>query len=138
MKKDSSVKNISIAAIKRSAMNLDKWTRTTICLDSFPMNVDNLPNELPVVYFSVDNMNWTLITTKRIVGEIDSMKREVYFNEMDDIVWGEYKSDKKSETIFRIVNFEGEQNDFLMETGKPAMGIISSVRTIERMTKASH
>lgn len=138
MKTDLSIKNVSVAALKRSAMNLDKWTRTTICSDSFPIKVDNLPDELPVVCFSIDNANWTLVTTKRIIGKIEGEKREIYFDELDDTIWGDFKSEKKEETILRTTNFEGETNDFLMETGKPAMGIISSVRTIGRLTKASH
>jgi hypothetical protein len=135
MKTDLSIKNISIAKIKRSTMNLDKWSKTIICSDIFPPKIDSLPEELPIVFFNMDNVNWTLITTKRIIGQIDSRTRQVLFSELDDTIWGDFKSKNKDNTIFRTVNFEGEQNDFLMETGEPAMGIISAVRTIEQISK---
>jgi hypothetical protein len=137
MKKDSSIKSISVAKIKRSAIDIDKWTKTLICSDTFPIKIEHLPEELPVVFYSVDDKNWTLVTTKRIIGQIDSLKREVFFNELDDTIWGDFKSKNKDNTIFRTVNFEGEENDFLMETGKPAMGIISAVNTIEQISKES-
>lgn len=135
MKKDSSIKNISVAKVKRSAIDIESWTKTFICSDAFPIKIEHLPEELPVVFYNVDDGNWTLITTKRIVGKIDSIVREVAFNELDDTIWGDFKSKNKDNTIFRAVNFEGEQNDFLMETGKPAMGIISAVRAIEQISK---
>jgi hypothetical protein len=134
MKSDSSIKNISIAAIKRKSIELNSWTRTTL-INEFPLNFEPKPNELPVVYVLIDNNNWTLVTTQRIVGQIESNTREIFFDQFDDVVWGSFKNTKIDSTIFRTSDMYGDQYDFLMETGKPSMAIISSVGTIENFYK---
>ncbi len=134
MKTDSSIKNISVAAIKRKSIDLNSWEKTKLVFD-FPVEVEPKANELPVVYVLIDNNNWTLVTTQRIIGQIDSVMREIDFTYLDDTVWGSFKNTKIDKTIFRTVDQYGEQYDFLMETGKPSMAIISSVRTIKNFYK---
>lgn len=134
MKPDSSIKNISVAAIKRKSIDLNSWTRTTL-ISEFPLDFEPKPNELPIVYVLIDNNNWTLVTTQRIVGQIESIRREIFFDQFDDVVWGSLKNTKIDSTIFRTSDMYGDQYDFLMETGKPSMAIISSVGTIENFYK---
>ena len=133
-KTDSSIKDISTAAIRRSSIDLDKWARTKL-INDFPLDIKPTDDELPVVYLFIDNNNWTLITTRQIVGHLNSVKRKVAFDELDDFVWGDYKSKTADKTIFRTTNFQGEQNDFYMETGYPSMAIIKAVSTIENLYK---
>lgn len=112
MKSDASIKNITLAAIRRSSREIENWTRTKL-IDKFPVDIKSRDNELPVVYFKIDDKNWTLITTQRIMGQFESVARQVAFEELDDIVWGHYKNNKTDKTVFRISDIYGEQKDFL-------------------------
>jgi hypothetical protein len=136
MKSDESIKNITIAAIRRSSREMETWTRTKL-INKFPVEIKSQDNELPVVYFKIDDENWTLITTKRIIGQFESSKREVFFEELDDTVWGLYKNTKIDKTVFRTSDMYGDQKDFYMETGYPSMAFVYGVQTIDRLTKSN-
>ena len=44
----------------------------------------------------------------------------VYFNEVEDIIYGDFKKqiNKPELSLFRVLDFYGEQHEFQMETGK--------------------
>jgi hypothetical protein len=130
MKSHDSIKNITIAAIKRHSMDIDKWVNTSISFHDFPSQIERLDSELPILSFVLTDSDWTIITTRRIIGKISNDYKQIDFNELDDIVYGDYKNTKKSTTIFRTTDFHGENTDFLMETGKPSIEFIYSINTI--------
>lgn len=136
MKSDDSIKSITVAAIRRSSKKIASWTRTSI-IDEFPLHIKPLDNELPVVYFKIDDRNWTLITTRRITGQIESFEREIYFEELDGVTWGHYKDSTKDKTIFRTCDNDGDRRDFCMETGFPSMAFVYGVQTIDHLTKSN-
>jgi hypothetical protein len=107
MKTDSSIKNISVAAIKRKSIDLNSWTRTKL-VSEFPIDILPMQNELAVVYVFIDINNWTLVTTQRIIGLIDSIKREINFLHIDDVIWGAFKNTKIDKTIFRTIDQYGD------------------------------
>ena len=133
MKSHESIKNIAIASIKRRSIDINHWDRTKISLSEFPSLIDRLDDELPVVKFILNESNWTIITTKRIVGQIDGSQNQIDFSELDDIVFGDYKNIKISTTIFRTTDLHGDCIDFLMETGNPSIAFIYSINTIIRL-----
>ena len=130
MKSNESIKNIAIASIKRHSIAINQWDKTRISLSDFTSLIDRLDDELPVVEFILNERNWTIITTKRIVGQIDANQNQVDFTELDDIVYGNYKDIKFNTTIFRTIDLEGDSIDFLMETGNPSIAFIDSINTI--------
>lgn len=135
MKNDDSVKEITIAAIRRKTIDIDSWSRTKF-IDSFPSDLEPLDKELPVVYFKIDTQYWTHITTQRIIGQLESAEQDVSFEELDDVIWGFYNDTKNDKTIFRVTDVYGEQKDFYMETGFPAMAFVYGIRTINRLIKS--
>lgn len=133
MKDHESIKNIAIASIKRRSIDINLWEKTKISLSEFPSLIDRVDDELSVVEFILNEKNWTIITTKRIIGKIDEKQNQIDFSELDDIVYGDYKSIKISTTIFRTTDLHGDCIDFLMETGNPSIAFIYSINTIFRL-----
>lgn len=133
MKSHESIKNITIAAIKRHSIDIDKWTNTSISILDFQPQIEQLDSELPILSFALTDSDWTFITTRIIIGKISGEYKQLDFNELDDIVYGDYKNIKKSTTIFRMTDFQGDNSDFLMETGKPSIAFIYAINTILRL-----
>lgn len=133
MKSHVSIKNITIAAIKRHSMDINSWENTSISILDFPSQIEQLDSELPILSFVLTDSDWTIITTRRIIGKISGDYKQLDFNELDDIVYGDYKNIKKSTTLFRTTDFHGVNSDFLMETGRPSMGFIYAINTILRL-----
>ena len=137
MKNDSSIKSISIASIKRHSIDVEGWKRTTFSLSQFPEEVTPLIGELPITRFFMDQDNWTLITTQRIIGKIYSEIRETYFTELDRTIWKDFKNLRMDRVLFRTTNIQGETKEFLMEAGNPSMAIIYGIQTVSNIYKAS-
>ena len=141
MKKDSSIQNITIASVKRSAMDIDTWEYSKIVTAEtenkyIDFELDN--NELPI--FEIKSQaKHTLITTRQII-EIENNKlKSIDFESIDDVIFGDFKGTihKPKLSIFRIVDIYGEQMDFQMETGKASIGLIKSVNTVINLKRAS-
>ena len=137
MKTDSSIKNIALASINRSAMDVHEWGKTRIDPTWFPITVEIQPDELTIVFTFFSDTDWTLITTKKIIGMISGQLNEMPFSEVDDFMLGDFKNLKIEKTIFRITNMYGERADFIMEPGKASMGIIKAIQTIQGLYKSS-
>ncbi|HLO60325.1 MAG TPA: hypothetical protein VK179_16360 [Bacteroidales bacterium] len=133
MKSHESIKNITIASIKRHSIDINQWYKTKIPFSDNLKFFDRLDDELPIVEFILNKSNWTIITTKRIVGQIDGKQNQIEFIDLDDVVYGDYKNIKINTTIFRTIDIYGESLDFLMETGKPSIAFIYSINPIHRL-----
>ncbi|HAB53406.1 MAG TPA: hypothetical protein DCE80_14745 [Ignavibacteriales bacterium] len=133
MKSHESIKNTAIASIKRHSIDINQWDNTKIILSDYLQFIDRLDNELPITEFILNNSNWTIITTKRIVGQIDGKQNQIEFIDLDDVIYGDYKNIKIKTTIFRTIDIQGDSLDFLMETGKPSIAFIYSINPILRL-----
>lgn len=134
MKKDSSIKNITIASVKRSAMDINIWEYSkivTVETENEYVNFELDKEELPIFEIKSQTKH-TLITTRQIL-EIENNKlKAIDFESIDDVIFGDFKGivDKPKLSIFRIIDIYGEQIDFQMETGKASIGLIKSVNTV--------
>ena len=134
MKKDSTIQNITIASVKRSAMDIDIWEYSKIVTaetknEYIDFELDE--NELPIFEIKSKTKH-TLITTRQIL-EIENNKlKSIDFESIDDVIFGDFKGtvNKPKLSIFRIIDIYGEQMDFQMETGKASIGLIKSVNTV--------
>jgi hypothetical protein len=134
VKKDSSIQNITIASVKRSAMDIDTWEYSKIVTAEtenkyFDFKLDQ--NELPIFEIKSQTKH-TLITTRQILEIENSKLKSIDFESIDDVIFGDFKGivNKPKLSIFRIVDIYGEQMDFQMETGKASIGLIKSVNTV--------
>jgi hypothetical protein len=133
MKNHESIKNIAIASVERHSVDIDQWEKTRIAKSQHHSLIERLEDELPVLEFIYNESNWTIITTKRIVGKVDGNQKQIDFSLLDDVVYGDYKNAKKSTTSFRTTDVYGGFIDFLMDTEKPSTAFIHSINTIAQL-----
>ena len=137
MKSELSIKNIAIAAIKRHAIDFEKWHKTKIDpIGPFPVSCRE--SEEAVVFLHYSNESWTLITTRRIIGKIDNILREVEFADMEQVLFDHAKHTNTETTRFRAVDISGVNQDYMMEPGTASIAYIYGIQTIKSayMTKA--
>lgn len=141
MKKDSSIQNITIASVKRSAMDIDTWEYSKIITaetENKYIGFELDKNELPIFEIKSQTKH-TLITTRQIL-EIESNKvKSIDFELIDDLIYGDFKGTlhKPKLSVFRIIDIYGQQMDFQMETGKASIGLIKSVNTVMNLKRKS-
>jgi hypothetical protein len=141
VKKDISIQNITIASVKRSAMDIDTWEYSKIVtaeIENKYIDFELDKNELPIFEIKSQTKH-TLITTRQIL-EIENNKiKSIDFESIDDVIYGDFKGTlhKPKLSIFRIVDIYGEQIDFQMETGKASIGLIKSVNTVINLKRES-
>lgn len=141
MKKDISIQNITIASVKRSAMDNATWEYSKIVTaetENEYIDFELDKNELPIFEIKSQTKH-TLVTTRQIL-EIENNKiKSIDFESIDDVIYGDFKGilHKPKLSIFRIVDIYGEQMDFQMETGKASIGLIKSVNTVINLKRES-
>jgi hypothetical protein len=141
VKKDSSIQNITIASVKRSAMDIDIWEYSKIVTaetENKYIDFELEKNELPIFEIKSQTKH-TLITTRHILEIENSKLKSIDFKSIDDVVFGDFKGtvNKPKLSIFRIVDIYGEQMDFQMETGKASIGLIKSINTVINLKRES-
>ncbi|WP_124019435.1 hypothetical protein [Flavobacterium hydrophilum] len=140
MKKDISIQNITIASIKRSAMDIDTWEYSKISAETENKYIDFEldKNELPIFEIKSQTKH-TLITTRQILEIENNNLKSIDFESIDDVIFGDFKGtvNKPKLSIFRIIDIYGEQIDFQMETGKASIGLIKSVNTVINLKRES-
>lgn len=141
MKKDSTIQNITIASVKRSAMDIDIWEYSKIVTaetENEYIDFELDENELPIFEIKSQTKH-TLITTRQIL-EIESNKvKSIDFELIDELIYGDFKGTlhKPKLSVFRIIDIYGQQMDFQMETGKASIGLIKSVNTVMNLKRKS-
>lgn len=137
MKTPESIRNITIAAINRSAMNLGTWKYSRIVqlpFDHLKLTFELEEHELPVFEIQSEAKH-TLITTHRILEHTSNSLNQVAFDNIDDVLFGLFKGqiDKPDLSSFRIIEMNGESIDFQLETGKAAIGLMKSIHVIRSL-----
>ena len=93
MKTDHSIYKLTIAAIKRSAINIENWQYSSIVSEenSDLNNGFELGNhELPIFEIKSPTKH-TLITTRQIVENNNGALKSIDFESVDDIIFGNFK-----------------------------------------------
>jgi hypothetical protein len=134
MKEDSSIRQRTIAAINRSVMNPEEWIYSKVSTDLKNDTFSFEDNELPIFEVETPKAK-TIITTRRILEKEGEILHEVNFDDIDDIIFGDFKGriNKPELSIFRIVDIYGEEQNFQMETGKAAIALIRAINTVTRL-----
>ncbi len=108
MKKDTSIQNITIASVKRSAMEIDTWEYSRIVTAETENKYIDFAlekNELPIFEIKSQTKH-TLITTRQIL-EIENTKlKSIDFESIDDVFFGDFKGTlhKPELSFFRIID----------------------------------
>src|SRR4051812_11016214 len=101
-KTDESIRRISIASIKRHAIKPISYPLTSIFETQLMTSIDNKitttfdneENELPIAMTYVDNDNWTLLRTRKIVSSIKSDIQQASAASVTKWTWNDFKGYK--------------------------------------------
>ncbi len=138
IKADKVLKLLTIAAIKRSAMEPESWMCSKVCIDDKCTEFVMEQDELPV--FEVNSPKaHTIITSRRIIEMYNDNVNTLNIDDIDDVIYGNFKKqiNKPELSRFRVVDFYGGEYDFQMETGKAAIGLIKCLNTLIKLRAQS-
>lgn len=91
--------------------------------------------ELPILRVAKNDANWTLITTRRIIGVLNGQRTEMEVDQIDDYIVGLPKSTTHDFGVFRANDFYGVHKDFIMEAGYGRQAVIEALRFLIRSGK---
>ena len=135
-KTDKSLHNICIAAIKRNTMKPYDFKLTMFyeTNEDFPysrIQLDLLENEFMICSTIVDDANYSILTTRRLVTKQDGQYSTGEIKEANDKRYGDFKSDKDNVTTFGQVQLKsGKELKYFIETGRASMVMIHGIRML--------
>ena len=145
MKSDLAIKGIVSAAICRSSIEMESWTRTRLWDDADPALKAELTlacpiadGELAILYSHIDVSNWTLVTTRRVCYSYEGQIGSVAAADMVGHDLHNFKGygGQKIEQL-EVRSRDGRSHFCPFETGKASMGTIKAVMTLHQITPAA-
>jgi hypothetical protein len=92
--------------------------------------------ELPVACTYIDNFNYTLLTTRRLIILQNGSNYVIPFQDVRTYCFADFKGMKdKLVTTGSLTTVTGEHIPLLIETGKPSMVLVNAVSTLLTLTK---
>jgi hypothetical protein len=138
-KTNESIRRICIASIKRHTIKPINYPLTKIFESQSLSDIDekisstfsHQENELPIALTHFDNNNWTLLTTKKIISNINGDIKQALANNVAKRTWNDFKGYKeKPITLGHLTLDDNSTLDVLIETGKASMIIIYGIMTL--------
>jgi hypothetical protein len=145
MKKDSSIRNICVAAIKRHSFKPIKFPLTRLyeteslseVYTEIMKVVRGMDNELPICQTFIDSSNWTLVTTKRIISSVNKEIQETCADKVTSWHWEDFKGIGKNEVSIGKIELEDKRNmKIYLETGNGSMVTIYAIMTLVGQLKS--
>ncbi len=145
-KTDESIRRICIASIKRHTIKPIDYPLTKIFEAQLLTDVDNKifttfehqNNELPVALTFVDNDNWTLLTTRKIISNIRGDIKQAFGNSVTKWTWDDFKGYKDKPVTYGHLTLDNNTVlDILIETGPASMMMIYGIMTLTGQIKSS-
>ena len=88
-------------------------------------------NELPIALTQVDDKNWTLLTTQKIISNIEGKMQQAPAKNIIKWTWGNFKGYvREIVTLGRITFKDDSTLNILIETGSASMIMIYGIRTL--------
>ncbi len=143
-KTDKSIHNICIASIKRSTIKpYDfKWTKFYEDNTEFPyagLEIDLMEDELFICSTFIDQNNFSIVTTRRLLTQQDGQLYSEYIQGATDKLYGDFKGYQDKDFTFGQVQVQnGNEIKYFIETGEASMVMIHGVRTLIRTTQMAH
>lgn len=135
MKSDTSIKNICIASVRRHTVPPIDFPLTTLFEADLTEHLLNQitfsSGELPIAQTFIDQSNWTLVTTRRIVSCFNGQVQETGAENVNSWDWGDFKGFKTEQTSIGELRLDdGSILNFHIEVRRASMVIIYSIRTL--------
>jgi len=138
-KSDESIRRICVASIKRHTIKPIDYPLTKVFETQLLVNIDetissafrHFENELPIALTYVDKSNWTLLTTRQIISNINGAVKQTLTENVIQRKWNDFKGYKdKSTTLGQLTLADNMTLDIIIETGKASMIIIYGIMTL--------
>jgi len=138
-KSDESIRRICVASIKRHTIKPIDYPLTKVFETQLLVNIDetissafrHFENELPIALTYVDKSNWTLLTTRQIISNINGDVKQTLTENVIQRKWNDFKGYKdKSTTLGQLTLADNMTLDIIIETGKASMIIIYGIMTL--------
>ncbi|WP_405199117.1 hypothetical protein [Christiangramia sp. LLG6405-1] len=139
MKSDKSIYNNTKAAINRLQPKETDWKYTKFNIDNpekIKTDFDLFENEIPILEIT-DKYSKTIITTRRIIEENNSIKRTVKFQDINSYDFGNFKGEIGNPQLkqFTTIDSKNKNQNFQIQTGKAAIVIMTTLNTLKNLTK---
>ncbi len=139
-KTDKSILEVVSASIRRKIMDYDLWQYTKFWDDLVPKTQQLLndrcifeTDELPILVVMVDLRNWSIFSSRFIHYSYEGVKSQASVREIEEL----YLVDFKGHSKFRAVDLmsiqmkDGTVHSVIYEVGKPSIGAIYAVQTLQ-------
>lgn len=111
-----------------------KWTKFYEADTDFPyigLQLDLAENELFICSTIIDEDNFSILTTRRLLTKLDGKLCSENIQAATDKLYGDFKGYKDKEFTFGLVQLQnGNELKYFIETGKASMVMIQGVRTL--------
>lgn len=122
------IRDRSLKLIRESSMNVDAWDMTLLnrCHNAISSILPLKDGEYSLISFYAASGDWTLYTTRRIVGEVNGVRFECESSEYGAVDFGNFKLSLDSPQV-AIAKIRTENGDvqFRYETGYASMAPIN-------------
>lgn len=140
MSADESVLKVVSAAIQRKSMDYDSWQYTKFWDDLEPQTRQLLndqfileADELPILAVMVDAENWTIFSSRFIYYSHEGIKSQASAREIEKLHPGDFKRSLDSIGFMKVQMKDGAVHSIIYEVGKPSMGAICAVQTLQKV-----
>lgn len=145
--RDESIRRICVASIKRSTNNASGYSFTKIFETQSMADIDkgisavflSTEKEVPIALTYLDNSNWTLVTTRQIISNIDGQIKQVFIENIVQCKWGDFKSSNdKPITLGQLALADNSPINIFIETGHASMIVIYAIKTLTRIYRTGN
>jgi hypothetical protein len=144
MKTDLSIYKISIAAIKRHTtmkpgdFNMTKFYEKQPSVIDLPIvsNISLEEDELIICSVFVNESQWTILTTKRIITKDNSLSFTGRIENFKSRYLGDFKGIDRQKVEQGYIKMKDDSKcPYFIETGKPSMIIIYGIMTVMNLNR---
>ncbi len=140
MKTDEDILKIVSAAIRRKSMDYQLWQYTKFWSDFDDRIQQQIysecnfeQKELPIIAVFIDETTWTLFSSRSIYYASHNMKDKISIECIKNIEFGDFKGYLKPIEFMKIELKNDVVHQAVYETGKPSMGSIYAVQTLQQV-----
>ncbi len=126
---DEEIQKFALKLIEKSSMDIDEWKFTI--LGSIHTNILEQVNldkgELPIVSIYISDSNWSVYSTRRILGVYEGEESQITSSSDIEGVYGNFK-DRNNDTGVATYTQDGAVSKFTYETDKASMAPIYYIK----------
>lgn len=144
MKSNEYIKRRVVWKIRKSSMDIETWTNTSLWDDGKTEIKSELlkqcqfeNGELPILYSFIDESNWTIFTTNSVYYSDKTLHDKINIQDIKDYKCGNFKGHGNQQTEEMVIETKaGLIHKCPYETGKMSMGSVYAIRTLVNLIQS--